>query len=48
MDRCRDETLLPLRWDVNAPTAPGYGVSFTYEALDIRVPDGVAAPECIR
>jgi hypothetical protein len=42
------ETLLPLRWEVNAPTAPGYGVSFTYEALDIRAPDGVVAPECIR
>jgi len=41
------ETLLPLRWEVSAPTAPGYGVSFTYEALDIRAPDGVAAPECI-
>jgi hypothetical protein len=42
------ETLLPLRWEVNAPTVPGYGVSFTYEAFDIRAPDGVAAPECIR
>jgi hypothetical protein len=42
------ETLLPLRWEVHAPTAPGYGVSFTYEALDIRAPDGVVAPECIR
>jgi hypothetical protein len=42
------ETLLPVRWEVNAPTAPGYGVSFTYEALDIRAPDGVAVPECIR
>jgi hypothetical protein len=41
------ETLLPLRWDVNAPTAPGYGVSFTYEAIDIRAPVGVVAPECI-
>jgi len=41
------ETLLPLRWEVSAPTAPGYGVSFTYQALDIRAPDGVAAPQCV-
>lgn len=41
------ETLLPLRWEVSAPTAPGYGVSFTDEPLDIRAPDGVAAPQCI-
>jgi hypothetical protein len=41
------ETLLPLRWEVGAPTTPGYGVSFTYETLDIRAPDGVAAPQCI-
>ena len=38
------ETLLPVRWEVGAPSSPGYGLSFTYETLDIRVPDGVAAP----
>jgi len=42
-----DATLLPLRWEISAPTVSGYGVSFTYEALDIRAPDGVAAPQCI-
>jgi hypothetical protein len=41
------ETLLPLRWDVGAPALSGYGLSFTYETLDIRAPDGVAAPQCI-
>jgi len=41
------ETLLPLRWEVGAANAPGYGVSFTYEMLDIRAPDGVVAPQCI-
>ena len=45
VDRCRD--VLPLRWEVGAPTTPGYGVSFTYETLDIRALDGVAAPQCI-
>jgi len=41
------ETLLPPRWEVGAPTTPGYGMSFTYETLDIRAPDGVAAPQCV-
>src|SRR5262245_15844710 len=41
------ETLMPLRWEVGAADAPGYGVSFTYEMLDIRAPDGVVAPQCI-
>jgi hypothetical protein len=41
------ETLLPLRWEISAPTAPGYGMSFTYERLDIRPPDGVVPPGCI-
>lgn len=40
------ESLLPLRWELSAPTAPGYGLSFSYETLDIRQPAGVAAPDC--
>jgi hypothetical protein len=40
-------TLLPLRWEISAPTVSGYGMSFTYEALDIHAPDGVATPQCI-
>jgi hypothetical protein len=40
-------TLLPLRWEIRAPTVSGYGMSFTYGAIDIRAPDGVAAPQCI-
>jgi hypothetical protein len=49
------DTLLPLRWAVslppqaNAPANPDYGLSFTYDGtIDIRAPDGVTPPTCIK
>ena len=50
------ETLLPLRWSLSVPAVPaqgipafsGYGLSFTYDAsIEVTVPDGLAAPDCI-
>lgn len=51
------ESLLPLRWGVSIPPAPergmpaipDYGLSFTCDAsIDVRPPDGVTPPDCIR
>ncbi|HZR21984.1 MAG TPA: hypothetical protein VFA59_00260 [Vicinamibacterales bacterium] len=49
------DTLLPVRWGVsvpaqpNAPALPDYGLTFTYDAsIDIRAPEGVAAPTCVK
>lgn len=49
------ESLLPLRWSLamparsDMPALPDYGLSFTYDAsIDIRAPDGVAVPDCVR
>jgi hypothetical protein len=51
------ESLLPLRWGVSIasapergiPPIPDYGLSFSYDAsIDVRPPDGVAPPDCIR
>jgi hypothetical protein len=41
------ESLLPLRWDLGPRDRAAYRLLFNYEALDIRPPDGVAAPQCI-
>jgi hypothetical protein len=50
-------SMLPLRWSISmpampergAPAMPDYGLSFTYDAsLDLRPPDGVVAPDCVR
>lgn len=51
------ESLLPTRWslslkppaDVALPANVEYGMSFTYDAsIDVRPPDGVAVPDCVR
>ena len=51
------DSLLPLRWSIafpaslerGTPALPDYGLSFTYEAsVDLRPPDGVPAPDCLR
>lgn len=49
------DSLLPLRWAVsvparpNMPALPDYGLSFTYDAsIEIRAPDGVTRPTCIK
>jgi hypothetical protein len=48
-------SFLPCRWSLSAPAGrglpalPEYGLSFTYDAsLDLRPPDGVPAPDCVR
>jgi hypothetical protein len=50
-------SLLPLRWSISvpampergAPAIPDYGLSFTYDpAIDLRPPDGITPPDCIR
>jgi hypothetical protein len=48
-------SLLPLRWSLllppgaGVPEVPEYGLSFAYDAsLDLRPPDGVPAPDCVR
>jgi hypothetical protein len=50
-------TLLPVRWSIavpadsqrGIPAIPDYGMSFNYEAADdIRPPEGVPAPVCVR
>jgi hypothetical protein len=48
-------SFLPLRWSLSVPAGrglpaiPEYGLSFTYDApLDLRPPDGVPAPDCVR
>jgi hypothetical protein len=50
-------SLLPLRWSISmpampergAPAMPDYGLSFTYDpSLDLRPPDDVVSPDCIR
>jgi hypothetical protein len=40
-------SLLPVRWEIGAADRPAYRMTFGYESLDIRPPDGVAAPDCI-
>jgi hypothetical protein len=49
------ESLLPLRWSITLPATrddpalPEYGLSFTYDAaVDVRAPDGISAPDCVR
>ncbi|PYR42499.1 MAG: hypothetical protein DMF95_28195 [Acidobacteria bacterium] len=51
------DSLLPLRWSISMPAMsgrgmpaiPDYGLSFTYDpSLDVRPPDGVARPDCVR
>lgn len=51
------DSLLPVRWAVVPTPPPGvavppnfeYGMSFTYDAsIDVRPPDGVIAPDCVR
>jgi hypothetical protein len=50
-------TLLPVRWSIAVPADPGrgipaipdYGMSFNYDVTDdVRPPDGIAAPVCVR
>ena len=50
-------SMLPLRWSISIPASPGqgipaipdYGLSFTYDpTIDLRPPEGVTAPDCIR
>jgi hypothetical protein len=49
-------SMLPLRWSISipampdgTPAIPDYGLSFTYDpSIDVRPPDGVTAPDCIR
>jgi len=49
------DSLRPLRWSLTVPeqsgmpALPEYGLIFTYdEAIDVRAPDGVVAPDCVR
>ena len=49
------ESLRPLRWSLvvpapgDLPAIPEYGLSFTYDTtIDVRAPDGVTAPDCVR
>jgi hypothetical protein len=50
-------SMLPLRWSISMPAMPergipaipDYGISFTYDSsLDLRPPDGVVPPDCVR
>ena len=51
------DSLLPLRWDASYPASPDRGIPakpytrlwFGYDAsIDVRPPDGVTPPDCIR
>jgi len=51
------EALLPLRWSVSVPAAPArgiptmpdYGLALTFDpAIDLKPPEGVARPDCIK
>jgi hypothetical protein len=50
-------SMLPLRWSISMPAMPergipaipDYGLSFTYDSsLDLRPPDGLVPPDCVR
>lgn len=42
------ETHLPIRWTVSVPGAPPYSLIFTYDTSpEPRIPDGLAAPDCV-
>jgi hypothetical protein len=40
------ESLLPLRWEASNRGSLVYGYDFRYQAIDLRIPERVAAPEC--
>lgn len=42
------ESLLPLRWEASNRGSLAHGYDFRYQAIDLRPPAGVDAPECIR
>jgi hypothetical protein len=42
------ESLRPIRWSVSLPGIPSYALMFTYDlSPEPRIPDGIAAPECV-
>jgi hypothetical protein len=41
-------SLLPLRWEAFKRGMLVYGFDITYDAIDLRPPAGIGAPECIR
>jgi hypothetical protein len=42
------ESLRPIRWEAVGRDGGDYHFTFTYERIDLRPPDGVRAPDCVR
>jgi hypothetical protein len=42
------EWLLPLRWALSGAGRLNYRFDFSYGSIDLRPPEGVDAPQCIR
>ena len=42
------ETLLPLRWEVSRRGHTIHAFDFVYESIDLRRPEGLSVPDCVR